>query len=99
MKNQGEAVTVSAGAILISDCAERRSRTGFRTVVNFRFSQSRVFRIAPVFQRRFAMPIEKYGDAFVANTAIARSALYSAADQSEIIQDLPEKQEMTVFWP
>jgi len=28
------------------------------------------------------MPIEKYGDAAVANTAIARSALYSAADQN-----------------
>jgi len=39
------------------------------------------------------MPIEKYGDAsFVANTAIARSALYSRRLKTdrEIIQDLPE---------
>jgi len=38
LKSEAEAVTVSAVAILISVALlERRSRTGFRTVVNFDF--------------------------------------------------------------
>jgi len=98
IKNQK---TVSAAvAILISVALKNAGREqASRTVVNFRFSQSRVFRIAPVFQRRFAMPIEKWGCGFVANTAIARSAfiLRRIKTDREIIQDLPEKQEMTVF--
>jgi len=64
LKTRGEAVTVSAAvAILISDCADWNAgrEQASRTVVNFRFSQSRVFRIAPVFFQRFAMPIENMG--------------------------------------
>ena len=52
------------------------------------------------FQRRFAMPIEKYGD--TASLQILRSLvqpfiLRRLKTDREIIQDLPEKQEMTVF--
>ncbi|MBD2665045.1 helicase domain protein [Richelia sinica FACHB-800] len=52
------------------------------------------------FQRRFAMPIEKYGDA--ASLSQLRSLvqpfiLRRLKTDKEIIQDLPEKQEMTVF--
>ncbi len=52
------------------------------------------------FQRRFAMPIEKYGDA--ASLSQLRSLvqpfiLRRLKTDREIIQDLPEKQEMTVF--
>ena len=52
------------------------------------------------FQRRFAMPIEKYGD--VASLSQLRSLvqpfiLRRLKTDREIIQDLPEKQEMTVF--
>ncbi|WP_017652790.1 DEAD/DEAH box helicase [Fortiea contorta] len=52
------------------------------------------------FQRRFAMPIEKYGDA--ASLSQLRSLvqpfiLRRLKTDREIIQDLPDKQEMTVF--
>ncbi|MBD2491023.1 SNF2-related protein [Aulosira sp. FACHB-615] len=52
------------------------------------------------FQRRFAMPIEKYGDA--ASLTQLRSLvqpfiLRRLKTDKEIIQDLPEKQEMTIF--
>ncbi|MEH1964602.1 MAG: SNF2-related protein [Nostoc sp.] len=52
------------------------------------------------FQRRFAMPIEKYGD--TASLAQLRSLvqpfiLRRLKSDREIIQDLPDKQEMTVF--
>ncbi|MBW4616433.1 MAG: helicase [Desmonostoc vinosum HA7617-LM4] len=52
------------------------------------------------FQRRFAMPIEKYGD--TASLGQLRSLvqpfiLRRLKTDREIIQDLPEKQEMTVF--
>ncbi|ALF51754.1 helicase [Nostoc piscinale CENA21] len=52
------------------------------------------------FQRRFAMPIEKYGDA--ASLTQLRSLvqpfiLRRLKIDKEIIQDLPDKQEMTVF--
>jgi SNF2 family DNA or RNA helicase len=52
------------------------------------------------FQRRFAMPIEKYGDA--ASLGQLRSLvqpfiLRRLKTDREIIQDLPEKQEMNVF--
>jgi SNF2 family DNA or RNA helicase/intein/homing endonuclease len=52
------------------------------------------------FQRRFAMPIEKYGD--IASLSQLRSLvqpfiLRRLKTDREIIQDLPEKQEMTVF--
>ncbi|RCJ22456.1 helicase [Nostoc sp. ATCC 43529] len=52
------------------------------------------------FQRRFAMPIEKYGD--TASLSQLRSLvqpfiLRRLKSDREIIQDLPEKQEMTVF--
>ncbi|BBD61754.1 SNF2 helicase homolog [Nostoc sp. HK-01] len=52
------------------------------------------------FQRRFAMPIEKYGDA--ASLTQLRSLvqpfiLRRLKTDKEIIQDLPDKQEMTVF--
>ncbi|MEW5857045.1 MAG: SNF2-related protein [Cyanobacteriota bacterium] len=52
------------------------------------------------FQRRFALPIEKYGD--VASLQTLRSLvspfiLRRLKSDRNIIQDLPEKQEMTVF--
>ncbi|MCC5637201.1 helicase [Nostoc sp. CHAB 5844] len=52
------------------------------------------------FQRRFAMPIEKYGDA--ASLTQLRSLvqpfiLRRLKTDREIIQDLPDKQEMTIF--
>ncbi|MEH2407653.1 SNF2-related protein [Nostoc sp.] len=52
------------------------------------------------FQRRFAMPIEKYGD--TASLAQLRSLvqpfiLRRLKSDRDIIQDLPDKQEMTVF--
>ncbi|MBD2778342.1 DEAD/DEAH box helicase [Iningainema tapete] len=52
------------------------------------------------FQRRFAIPIEKYGD--TASLSQLRSLvqpfiLRRLKTDREIIQDLPEKQEMTVF--
>ncbi|WP_234710950.1 DEAD/DEAH box helicase [Nostoc punctiforme] len=52
------------------------------------------------FQRRFAMPIEKYGD--TASLGQLRSLvqpfiLRRLKSDREIIQDLPDKQEMTVF--
>ncbi|WP_071188158.1 DEAD/DEAH box helicase [Trichormus sp. NMC-1] len=52
------------------------------------------------FQRRFAMPIEKYGD--TASLSQLRSLvqpfiLRRLKTDKDIIQDLPEKQEMTVF--
>ncbi|MBR8838249.1 MAG: helicase [Stigonema ocellatum SAG 48.90 = DSM 106950] len=52
------------------------------------------------FQRRFAMPIEKYGDA--ASLSQLRSLvqpfiLRRLKTDRDIIQDLPDKQEMTVF--
>ncbi|MFN6561531.1 MAG: DEAD/DEAH box helicase [Nostoc sp. ChiSLP01] len=52
------------------------------------------------FQRRFAMPIEKYGD--TASLSQLRSLvqpfiLRRLKSDREIIQDLPEKQEMTIF--
>jgi len=59
-----------------------------------------LFRIAPVFQRRFAMPIEKYGDAASLQTLrslVQPFILRRIKTDREIIQDLPEKQEMTVF--
>ncbi|NDJ22879.1 DEAD/DEAH box helicase family protein [Nostoc sp. B(2019)] len=52
------------------------------------------------FQRRFAMPIEKYGD--TASLSQLRALvqpfiLRRLKSDREIIQDLPDKQEMTVF--
>ncbi|MEH2159581.1 MAG: SNF2-related protein [Nostoc sp.] len=52
------------------------------------------------FQRRFAMPIEKYGD--TASLSQLRSLvqpfiLRRLKSDRDIIQDLPDKQEMTVF--
>ncbi|MFN6514399.1 MAG: DEAD/DEAH box helicase [Nostoc sp. CreGUA01] len=52
------------------------------------------------FQRRFAMPIEKYGD--TASLSQLRSLvqpfiLRRLKSDRQIIQDLPDKQEMTVF--
>ena len=52
------------------------------------------------FQRRFAMPIEKYGDAASLNqlrSLVQPFILRRLKTDREIIQDLPEKQEMTVF--
>jgi len=54
----------------------------------------------PFFQRRFATPIERYGD--TASLTTLRSLvqpfiLRRTKTDSDIIQDLPEKQEMTVF--
>ncbi|BCL34771.1 DEAD/DEAH box helicase [Nostoc sp. MS1] len=52
------------------------------------------------FQRRFAMPIEKYGDAASLNqlrALVQPFILRRLKTDREIIQDLPEKQEMTVF--
>ncbi|WP_026082383.1 DEAD/DEAH box helicase [Mastigocladopsis repens] len=52
------------------------------------------------FQRRFAIPIEKYGDAASLNqlrSLVQPFILRRLKTDREIIQDLPEKQEMTVF--
>ncbi|MBD2501546.1 SNF2-related protein [Anabaena azotica] len=52
------------------------------------------------FQRRFAMPIEKYGDAASLNqlrALVQPFILRRLKTDREIIQDLPDKQEMTVF--
>jgi SNF2 family DNA or RNA helicase len=54
----------------------------------------------PFFQRRFATPIERYGD--TASLTTLRSLvqpfiLRRTKTDHDIIQDLPEKQEMTVF--
>lgn len=52
------------------------------------------------FQRRFAMPIEKYGDAASLNqlrSLVQPFILRRLKTDRTIIQDLPEKQEMTVF--
>ncbi|WP_225896629.1 DEAD/DEAH box helicase [Amazonocrinis nigriterrae] len=52
------------------------------------------------FQRRFAMPIEKYGDAASLNqlrSLVQPFILRRLKTDREIIQDLPDKQEMTVF--
>ncbi|ABA22885.1 SNF2-related helicase [Trichormus variabilis ATCC 29413] len=52
------------------------------------------------FQRRFAMPIEKYGDAASLNqlrALVQPFILRRLKTDRDIIQDLPDKQEMTVF--
>ena len=52
------------------------------------------------FQRRFAMPIEKYGDTASLNqlrSLVQPFILRRLKSDKDIIQDLPEKQEMTVF--
>ncbi|WP_414527289.1 DEAD/DEAH box helicase [Nodularia chucula] len=52
------------------------------------------------FQRRFAMPIEKYGDTASLNqlrSLVQPFILRRLKTDRDIIQDLPEKQEMTVF--
>ena len=52
------------------------------------------------FQRRFAMPIEKYGDTASLNQLrglVQPFILRRVKTDRDIIQDLPEKQEMTVF--
>ncbi|HLO87091.1 MAG TPA: DEAD/DEAH box helicase [Nostocaceae cyanobacterium] len=52
------------------------------------------------FQRRFAMPIQKYGDAASLNqlrALVQPFILRRLKTDKSIIQDLPDKQEMTVF--
>jgi SNF2 family DNA or RNA helicase len=52
------------------------------------------------FQRRFAMPIEKYGDTASLNqlrSLVQPFILRRLKSDKDIIQDLPDKQEMTVF--
>jgi SNF2 family DNA or RNA helicase len=52
------------------------------------------------FQRRFATPIERYGDTDSLNTLrslVQPFVLRRLKTDRDIIQDLPEKQEMTVF--
>ncbi|AFZ58002.1 helicase [Anabaena cylindrica FACHB-243] len=52
------------------------------------------------FQRRFAMPIEKYGDTsslMQLRSLVQPFILRRLKTDKDIIQDLPEKQEMTVF--
>jgi SNF2 family DNA or RNA helicase len=52
------------------------------------------------FQRRFAMPIEKYGDQDSLQTLrslVQPFILRRLKTDKEIVQDLPEKQEMSVF--
>lgn len=54
------------------------------------------------FQRRFAIPIEKYGDGDSLQTLrslVQPFILRRLKTDHDIIQDLPEKQEMTVFCP
>jgi SNF2 family DNA or RNA helicase len=52
------------------------------------------------FQRRFAMPIEKYGDSASLNqlrSLVQPFILRRLKTDRDVIQDLPDKQEMTVF--
>ena len=54
----------------------------------------------PFFQRRFATPIERYGDTASLQTLralVQPFILRRTKTDRDIIQDLPEKQEMTVF--
>ncbi len=54
------------------------------------------------FKRRFAMPIEKFGDTASLQTLRSLAQpfiLRRLKTDKDIIQDLPEKQEMTVFCP
>ncbi|MBP0005381.1 MAG: DEAD/DEAH box helicase [Cyanobacteria bacterium SBC] len=54
------------------------------------------------FKRRFAIPIEKYGDTDSLSTLrslVQPFILRRLKTDKDIIQDLPEKQEMTVFCP
>jgi SNF2 family DNA or RNA helicase len=54
------------------------------------------------FQKRFAMPIERYGDTASLQTLrslVQPFILRRVKTDRDIIQDLPEKQEMTVFCP
>lgn len=54
----------------------------------------------PFFQRRFATPIERYGDTDSLTTLrslVQPFILRRTKTDHDIIQDLPEKQEMTVF--
>lgn len=54
------------------------------------------------FQRRFAIPIEKYGDRDSLQTLrslVRPFILRRLKTDKEIIKDLPEKQEMTIFCP
>lgn len=54
------------------------------------------------FQRRFAIPIEKYGDKESLQTLrslVRPFILRRLKTDREIIQDLPDKQEMTIFCP
>lgn len=54
------------------------------------------------FKRRFALPIEKYGDTTSLQTLrslVQPFILRRLKTDKDIIQDLPEKQEMTVFCP
>lgn len=54
----------------------------------------------PFFQRRFAIPIERYGDTDSLQTLrslVQPFILRRLKTDRDIIQDLPEKQEMTVF--
>jgi len=66
-------------------------------MVDFRFSQSRVFRPRQFFQRRFAMPIEKYGDA-AKHCDRSFSPLFCGVSKliAKSFKTL-EKQEMAVF--
>ncbi len=54
----------------------------------------------PYFQKRYAIPIEKYGDTTSLNalrTYVQPFILRRLKTDQSIIQDLPDKQEMTVF--
>ncbi len=54
----------------------------------------------PYFQKRYAIPIEKYGDTTSLNalrTHVQPFILRRLKTDQSIIQDLPDKQEMTVF--
>lgn len=56
----------------------------------------------PFFQRRFAIPIEKYGDTEslqILRSLVQPFILRRLKTDKDIIQDLPEKQENTVFCP
>lgn len=56
----------------------------------------------PFFQRRFAVPIEKYGDTDslkILRSLVQPFILRRLKSDKDIIQDLPEKQENTIFCP
>ncbi|MBE9168781.1 DEAD/DEAH box helicase [Pleurocapsales cyanobacterium LEGE 06147] len=94
--------------------AVRELRTGFRIALTGTPVENRLSELWSIldflnpnflgnrtfFQKRFAIPIEKYGDRDslkILRSLVQPFILRRLKTNKEIIQDLPEKQEMTVF--